>query len=304
MKEVLILGGTGFIGTNLLKKLDSKSLNITLVGNKGQNKTIKDINYIFLNGKSMSEVKYLTQTEFSYVINLMGYIDHSNFFASGRDIVKSHLIELIGFIENMNKDNLKKFVQIGSSDEYSNEKPPQKEEKKNFSFSPYSFAKSASTDFLRMLNKTDNFPAVTLRLFLVYGPHQKNDRFIPQLINGCLENIEIPMTKGEQIRDFCFVDDVCEAIIACLDNEKVNGEIINIASGIPISIKSMAIKIQDLIGKGTLKIGDLPDRSNTNQSLYADNNLARNLLNWTPNISLEQGLKKSIDFYKSLHESK
>ena len=112
------------------------------------------------------------------------------------------------------------------------------------------------------------------------------------------------MTKGEQIRDFCFVDDVCEAIIACLDNEKVNGEIINIASGIPISIKSMAIKIQDLIGKGTLKIGDLPDRSNTNQSLYADNNLARNLLNWTPNISLEQGLKKSIDFYKSLHESK
>ncbi len=304
MKEVLILGGTGFIGTNLLKKLDSKSLNITVVGNNGQNKTKKDINYIFLNGKSMSEVSYLTQTKFSYVINLMGYIDHSNFFASGRDIVKSHLIELIGFIENMNKDNLIKFVQIGSSDEYSDEKSPQKEEKKNFSFSPYSFAKSASTDFLRMLNKTDNFPAVTLRLFLVYGPHQKKDRFIPQLINGCLENIEIPMTKGEQIRDFCFVDDVCEAIIACFDNEKVNGEIINIASGIPISIKSMAIKIQDLIGKGTLKIGDLPDRSNANQSLYADNNLARNLLNWTPSISLDEGLKKSIDFYKSLHESK
>ena len=66
----------------------------------------------------------------------------------------------------------------------------------------------------------------------------------------------------------------------------------------------MAIKIQDLIGKGTLKIGDLPDRSNANQSLYADNNLARNLLNWTPSISLDEGLKKSIDFYKSLHESK
>lgn len=304
MKEVLILGGTGFIGTNLVKKLDSKKLIITVVGNQGQNKIEEDINYIYLNGKSISEISHLTQTKFTYIINLMGYVDHSHFFASGRDVVRSHLIEMISFIENMNRDNLKKFVQIGSSDEYSNEKSPQKEDKRSFSFSPYSFAKSASTDFLRMLNKSDNFPAVILRLFLVYGPHQKKDRFIPQLINGCLRNEKIPMTNGSQLRDFCYVSDVCEAIISCLDTDKIEGEIINIASGKPVSILTVAKEINTLIGQGELDIGNMPDRPNTNPKLFADINLARKILNWSPKISLREGLSKTIDTYKNFHGSK
>ena len=76
-----------------------------------------------------------------------------------------------------------------------------------------------------MLHKTENFPATVLRLFLVYGPHQKNDRLIPQVINGCLKKKKFPVSKGHQLRDFCYVDDVINAIILSLIKKKALGKV-------------------------------------------------------------------------------
>ena len=71
-----------------------------------------------------------------------------------------------------------RFVQIGSSDEYGNIKAPQHEESREHPISPYSIGKLASTQFLQMLHRTEGFPAVILRPFLIYGPGQDNKRFI------------------------------------------------------------------------------------------------------------------------------
>ena len=116
--------------------------------------------------------------------------------------------------------------------------------------SPYSFAKTASTHFLEMLNRSESFPSCNMRLFLVYGPGQKNNRFIPQIIRGCLEDKNFPVSHGEQLRDFCYIDDIVNALLKALTSEKVLGKTYNLASGNPISIRDIISMIQSLIKRG------------------------------------------------------
>ena len=89
------------------------------------------------------------------------------------------------------------------------------------------------------------------------------------------------------------------AIDICLSTKKkIGGEIINIGSGKPISIKKMIIQIQKTIGRGNPNFGVVKFRKGENMRLYPSVQKANRLLNWKPKISLEQGLKKTIEFYK------
>ena len=98
-----------------------------------------------------------------------------------------------------------------------------------------------------MLNKTENFPASALGLFLVYCPNQKNDRLIPQVINGCLKKKNFPVSKGNQLRVFCYVDDIVNAIILSLTNKRALGEVFNVGSGKPVSVRFIINTISQII---------------------------------------------------------
>ena len=164
--------------------------------------------------------------------------------------------------------------------------------------SPYSLAKVASTHFLQMLSRTENFPAVTLRLFLTYGPGQDYGRFLPKIIRGCLDNAAFPTSTGEQLRDFCYVDDTARSILQSLVVPEAVGNVINIASGKPVSIREMIEKICALTGSGKPLYGKVNYRTGENMTLYANISKAKKILNWEPLTKLDEGLKKTIDWYK------
>ena len=150
-----------------------------------------------------------------------------------------------------------------------------------------------------MLKITEQFPAIILRLFLVYGPAQDKERFLPNLIINSLKNKNIPITLGEQIRDYCYVEDVLNAIFLLFDNRNnALGNIINIASGNPVKIKEIVSKVNSLIGKGKPLFGSIKYRENESMSLYADINKAKKLLNWKPIYKIDEGLKETINWYK------
>ena len=203
---------------------------------------------------------------------------------------------------NLPRENLISFVQIGSSDEYGNNPAPQLEEQREQSISPYSFSKLASTHFLQMLFRTENFPAVILRLFLTYGPGQDKNRFLPHIIHGCLAKTSFPTSAGEQIRDFCFVDDTVSAIIQALTISNIKGQIFNVASGVPVTIKDIIEKVRIIVGSGNPIYGQIPYRSNENMNLYANISKAKKKLNWNPKIDLEKGLEETISWFKSRND--
>ena len=166
--------------------------------------------------------------------------------------------------------------------------------------SPYSLGKLACTKLLRMLYLSENLPVVIVRLFLVYGEGQGFSRFLPQIIKGCLKNEAFPTSEGNQIRDFCYVSDIVDGIISIIKSDKVNGHILNLASGEPIKIKSVIKKVVDILGSGNPRFGEIEYRSNENLSLYADISKAQELISWNPKIDFDLGLKRTIDYYSKI----
>ncbi len=299
--KILIIGGSGFIGSHMTTKAIEKYQNVTVINlNEKDNQKKENVNTIICDICDEERLsKELSDKNFEYIINCSGYIDHSSLKQGGYKVVEHHFNGVLNIIKQINKVNLKAFIQLGSSDEYGDNESPQHEEQRESPISPYSLAKLSTTNLLQMLYKQDGFPAVIYRLFLVYGPGQSQNRFVPYTINSCLNNITFPVSEGHQVRDFCYIDDVTDAIIGSLDNKKIHGEVINLASGNPVTIREMINKICKLSGGGNPVFGKVPYREGENMSLYANIDKAKKTLAWSPKVSIDDGLEKTINFYKS-----
>lgn len=297
-KKVLLTGSSGFLGINLTEFLIKKKYNVYCVFNTKIRKKFNNAKYIKCNLENYNEIKRkLKNIKFNYVINLAGYGKHDDFKKGGNKIIFNHFLISMNLANYFLNKKISKFINIGSSDEYGMNKHPQKENMKEDPFSSYSFAKTSNTYFFQMLNKKYNFPSVTLRLFLVYGPHQETNRLIPYVIKSCIKNKAFDITEGSQFRDFCHVDDFSNAVIKCLKSKKVNGKIINVASGKKIQIKSIVKIINSKIKSGKPIFGKKRLRQGENYSLYANISEAKKLINWKPQININKGIDSTIKHY-------
>ena len=105
------------------------------------------------------------------------------------------------------------------------------------------------------LNKKFNFPVSILRLYLVYGPKQDENRVVPITIKNAIKDNNFDCSSGSQYRDFLYVDDLLEALFKTLKNKNSSGEIFNIGSGKPIKVKNLILKICKIIGHGKPEFG-------------------------------------------------
>ncbi|MBT6050646.1 MAG: NAD(P)-dependent oxidoreductase, partial [Candidatus Scalindua sp.] len=107
----------------------------------------------------------------------------------------------------------------------------------------------------------------------------------------------------KQLRDFCYIDDIVDAIMKAAILPEARGRVINVASGTPVSIRNTIEKVINLIGNGKPCFGGHPYRVGESMQLYADISLARQLLGWEPCMTMEEGLKKTIEYYKEQMEN-
>jgi nucleoside-diphosphate-sugar epimerase len=303
--HLLVVGGNGFIGRHIVDHAvrlgwDVTSLDLTQrSGGETGSSGVRCVEADISDSDSLKKVLG-PQTPFEYVVNCGGSIDHTLFSSGGRNIFEAHFLGVLNLVEVLNRDALQAFVNIGSSDEYGNTPAPQSETQREAPISPYSMGKVAATHFLQMLHRTENFPATILRLFLVYGPGQGPRRFLPQIVSGCLKDESFPTSEGHQMRDFCFVGDVVKAVFAAFNSPTSRGEAINIGSGQPVSIRQMIETVNRLVGRGHPQFGKVAYRPGENMKLYADISKANEFLGWKPEVTLEKGLEKTIQWFKSL----
>ena len=234
---------------------------------------------------------------FDDVVNLGGYVDHSN----RKKTFKSHYEGCKNLTEIFLKKRPLSYIQIGSSLEYGNSNSPQKENIRcslKSIKSIYGRAKLLSSRYMIELFKKKNFPSTVLRLYLVYGPRQDINRFLPITIKGCLKNKKFPCSKGDQLRDFVYVDDAVEAMIKALTNKNSRGQIINIGSGKPRKIKNVIEKVKKISKGGYPQYGMFKVRKFEIPELYPNVTKAKKKINWRPKISFEKGLRRTINSFK------
>ena len=298
-KNILIVGGTGFIGYHLAKKTLNKGWQVTSISTKPPKKKryLPKVKYIFCDISKKKSLEKNIKKKFNYVVNLGGHVDHSN----KKKTYKSHYLGCKNLSEIFLKKLPSSFVQIGSSSEYEKIKSPQKEDIKCNPASTYGRAKLLATNHSISLFKKKKFPITILRLYQTYGPKQDLNRFIPAIISGCLKNEKFPCSEGKQSRDFLYINDVIEAIIKSLKSKKARGHILNIGSGKPRKIRKIIKYIKKNIKGGQPLFGKIKLRKEEILKIYPNINKAKKLINWVPKTPFEKGIKLTI---KSYYESK
>ena len=298
-KKILIIGGTGFLGHHLAKKCLLKKWDVTSISTSSPKKKrfLPKIKYIIVDITKKKLLLKKIKSDYDFVVNFGGYVNHSEKLKT----YKSHYIGCKNLADIFKYKKIKSFIQIGSSVEYGNIKSPQNENNKievKKLKSTYGKAKLMATNYLLQLNKKYNFPCTILRLYLVYGPLQDNNRLVSHTLNECLNNNTFPCSAGKQYRDFLFVDDLLKAIFKCFDNKKSFGEIINIGTGKPKNVKKVILYIKNKINLGKPIFGKISLRKDEILKLYPSISKAQKILKWKPNTSFQEGIKIIISCYK------
>lgn len=295
-KKVLIIGGKGFLGTNVARALIKFGYNVDLLCKKKKNfKRLKNTNYIFCDIRNKKDLKKKIDNNYEYVINFAGNIDHKN----TQQTFSTHFIAIKNILEILKKRKIKLFIQAGSCLEYGKNKSPQKEKERCRPISQYGKSKYYLSKYLIKNKKKFQFKFIILRLYQVYGPYQKKDRLIPIVIDSCLQNKNFNCTEGNQERDFLYIDDLTTLIKKMLNHKKINSNIYNVGSGNPIKVRNVICKIRKIISKGNPKFGAIKMRKDEVKFLYPDIKKVKKEFKWSPKVNIFEGLKKTIKFYEN-----
>jgi nucleoside-diphosphate-sugar epimerase len=197
--------------------------------------------------------------------------------------------------------HFKRFVFLGSFDEYGRAEPPYVETQLAQPTSAYGLSKLAITQALLGLHANYAFPAVVLRPTVIYGPGQGDNMFLPSLIRTLLAGQTYAMTRGEQTRDFLYVDDIVTAVLKAVQADaRIDGNIINLGAGHSHSVKSvvdMVLREMPSAIAAQVQFGAIPYRRHEAMRYAANIERAAALLAWQPTIDLQRGLRATIDYY-------
>jgi nucleoside-diphosphate-sugar epimerase len=307
-KNILITGGTGFIGSNLIRKLIELDFNISVIGlDNLKNSKIADLNDKIIFYQSDLSNKYnlgeiLKKSNPAIIIHLASLINLERDNLLVEKLMKNFEITLNIYNGALNLKDLKGIINLGSAEEYGGNIPPFRESQKETPTSPYSLSKTCINYLSSYFYRIHNLPIVTLRPFVVYGEYQTNHQLIPQIISKCLRNEPIETTLGNQTRDFIYVQDLVNAILKIIQNphKALWGETINICSGEEVKIRDIILKIkQETNSNSEIKFGAIDYRNGESMNFFGSNEKAKLLLDWELEYSFEEGLKKTIIWNKN-----
>ncbi len=160
-------------------------------------------------------------------------------------------------------------------------------------------SKAAAGILLHTYGRLFGMQTIELRLFTPYGPMERPQRLLPHTILSALRKQPVRLGNGRQERDYLYIDDVVAAVHAALVAPVASGSVFNVCSGIPTSVRALVTETLHLMGNPvTAEFDALPTRSDEIWKLSGDSTQAQKALNWSPRVSMVEGLNRSIEWYK------
>jgi nucleoside-diphosphate-sugar epimerase len=301
--RALVTGVSGFVGRHLANALFESGVGVIGLA-RDPLEAQAHVEVIAGNISDRSHVADIVRhTQPDYVFHLAAEKARTTDLEDFRSCFETNLIGTLNLVEACaGASQLRRFIALGTCEEYAGEEGPYSETMRETPASAYSCSKVAMTQLLQTCHRVRGFPAVVLRPSLAYGPGQGGEMFLPALMMSLLEERRFAMTAGEQLRDFVYVDDLVDAMLQAALAHAVPGEIINISSGEPIALREVAVRVAKLIGPGAedlLDVGTVAYRDGEAITYWADRAKAERLLGWQPTVSLATGLARTIAYYRT-----
>jgi UDP-glucose 4-epimerase len=314
-RRVLITGGLGFIGSNLARQLVGLDADVLLVDSLIPDYGGNLFNIDGIEGRVRVNVADIRQqTTMNYLVrdrevifNLAGQVSHIDSMRDPQTDLEINCRSQLTILEACRHNNPGvKVVFAGTRQVYG--KPDRLPVDEHHLVRPTDINginKAAGEYYHLVYNNVFGVRACSLRLTNVYGPRQlvKHDRqgFIGWFIRLAVEGRQIQVFgDGSQMRDFVFVDDVCDAFLRAGATDAVNGHVFNVGGSEPIAHRDLVALLIDVAGTGTSAFVEWPaeNRAIDIGSFYADSTRFHTITGWTPAVCLREGLARTVSFYR------
>ena len=319
MKKVIVTGGAGFIGSNLVKYLLEQKyfvINIDKLSYSANPYNLKKLhnnkNYVFfkvdLNNKKKI-ISILKRYKPDGIFNLAAETHVDRSIDSPDDFIKSNILGVYNLLESIlyfnrkNKKNLK-LVHISTDEVYGD--IIKGETNETFPYnpsSPYSASKAAADHLIKSYIRTYNLKAIITNCCNNYGPNQFPEKLIPKIIFNILNNKPLPIYgNGKNSREWIHVRDHCEALLLIFRKGHI-GENYNVGSGQNITNIEITKKLLKIIKNKSFRIGKnvkikfVNDRPGHDFRYSLNSSKIKNKLNWNARVSLNSGLLQTFDWY-------
>ena len=305
MTRVLVTGGGGFIGSNLVRSLldrgdDVRVLDNFSTGNRGNLEGL-DVQIVEGELRSYERVHNAVRgVEVVFHLGALGSVPRSV-----QDPLTSSAVNIEGTLNVLlaaRDEGVRRVVYSSSSAVYGTRRElPVTEATPPDPLSPYGVAKLAAERYCVSFARVyESFESVVLRYFNVFGPRQspfsQYAAVIPLFVTSIAEDRPVTIEgDGEQSRDFTYVGNVVDATVRAADAPAASGEIVNVSAGAPVTINELADAVGRVLGK-TVERTFGPPRAGDIRASWADGARAREMLGYEPRVGLEEGLRRTVEF--------
>lgn len=303
--RVLVTGAEGFIGSRLASRLVEEGARVTalvlpgavLSRLDGLRESLEIVPLNIRDREGLSKLVSGLSPELAF--HLAALTDPGRDWANLDRHLEVNLGGTVNLLHALAETDCGMTVGVCTAEVYGRNPAPFSEEMPLDPVSPYSFSKAAATSFCRMAAASLGSRVCVLRLFLVFGPGQGPERFLPQLIKAGLSGRPFRMTAGEQTREYTYIEDAVEGFLRAARKGRP-GEVYNLGSGEEVTLSEMVGLVSRLLGKEIVRDGaPLPYRENEIFRFVGDHAKARRELGWEATTGLAEGLEKTLEWFRS-----
>lgn len=297
LKRALVTGGTGFVGSNLVRRLLKDGHDVGLLVRTGHDpwrlldvvqrvRWIEaDLDHLTVLGPVIADFRP------QWVFHLAAYGAYSWQRDAGA-MERTNILGTSNLLDACLRVGFEAFVNTGSSSEYGVKDHAPREDEALEPNSAYAAAKAAATSHCVKIARVTRAPIATLRLYSAYGPWEEPRRFIPQLVARGLEGRLPPVASPDTARDYVYVDDVSNAYLAIARGNREPGAIYNVGTGVQTTLRQaveLARRLFQIAEEP--KWGSMADRGWDTPTWVSNSGRIRERLGWQSSVDLEQGLR-------------